>query len=207
MVRYKLTTEDMKTRKDCRNEVTWEVGKWVEATGDMETNGLCSNAYIHWYTNPLLAVFLNPAHAAIQYPRLWEIETDGNELMDRELKGGSRRVKLVREIPLPAVTLQQRIRFAILCAKQVCTDVGWVEWADAWLSGVDRTRDSAVKAMRKAASVVSLHAAYAAAMATHSAHAAANIAAEAVTEAALAAHAAGAGFDLVPLAEEAIKGD
>jgi len=142
IIKYKLTTQGIKTREGEVNETRWEVGKWVEATGDIK-RGLCSEAYVHWYAHPLLAVLLNPIHAGIENPRLWEVETDGDSATDGQLKGGSRRVRLTKEIPVPNITLEQCVRFAILCAKRVCVDKQWNKWANGWLSGANRTADAA----------------------------------------------------------------
>ena len=141
-MRYKLTTQDMKTRVGLPNETAWVLGKWVEAKGKPKHN-LCSTSYIHWYTDPLLAVLFNPIHANINDPRIWEIETAGDEQLDGSLKGGSQRVRLMKEIALPTVTMEQRIRFVILCVKEVYAADKWQTWADNWLSGKDRSYASA----------------------------------------------------------------
>ncbi len=44
---------------------------------------------------------------------------------------------------LPRVTTEQRVKFAILCAKAVYKDEAFNLWADGWLSGDDRTLESA----------------------------------------------------------------
>ena len=150
MKRYKLTTQDMKTRPGERNETRWVVGEWVEATGDLEQD-LCSDAYIHWYDDPLLAVLLNPVHACLDNPRLWEVEVTGDTKTDGQLKGGSRRVRLVREIDVPRITIEMCVTFAILCAKAVYKDREWNTWADRWLSGEDRTTNAAAYAAAGAA--------------------------------------------------------
>ena len=41
------------------------------------------------------------------------------------------------------VTTEHRGRFAILCALTVCSDPRWRQWAELWLCGEDRTKDSA----------------------------------------------------------------
>ncbi len=50
---------------------------------------------------------------------------------------------------LPAFTLEERVCFAILVAKRVCSDAAWNDWADRWLDGSDRLEASA-KASAKA---------------------------------------------------------
>jgi len=52
-------------------------------------------------------------------------------------------LKIVEEIHVPVLTTEQRVKFAILCAKCVCTDVAWNAWADKWLSDEDRTARAA----------------------------------------------------------------
>jgi hypothetical protein len=124
--------------------------------------------------------------------RLWEAEGDvGAE--DHGLKVGCTRVKTLREVPLPVVTLEQRVRFGILCARAVYQDPAWNAWADNWLSGKDRSVAAAYRAAARAAAaarvvaaaaqeaasaawVVSRAAAYAAAAAWAASRAAARLA-------------------------------
>lgn len=145
---YKLTTKDYKTRKGKYNECTWGKGVSHSGTGH---GGLCGPGYIHAYTHPLLAVFLNPLHAGIEDPVLWEC---GGEVArsDRGLKVGCVTLKTVKRIPLPRVTIKQRTAFAILCAKYVCRNRKWVRWANAWLRGDDRSKASAIAAAKFAPS-------------------------------------------------------
>ena len=44
---------------------------------------------------------------------------------------------------------EQRVTFAILCAKEMCDDVKWNAWADKWLNNEDRTSISAAKIIRQ----------------------------------------------------------
>ena len=135
---YKLTDENGYTYGGCQ----W--GKGVEhlAAG---TGELCGPGWLHAYTDPLLAVLLNPIHANFRNPRLWEAEGDvGKE--DDGLKVGCTRLKTIREIPLPAVSLEARVRFGILCSKHTYEDPAWNAWADKWLSGEDQTKAEAWEA-------------------------------------------------------------
>ena len=86
---------------------------------------------------------------------------------------------------MPEVTSTQKIAFGILCAKEVCENEAWNEWADKWLSGEDRTKESA--AVDAAAYYAATAAAYAA---RDGAYYAARAAAYAATAAAYAARAA-----------------
>jgi len=212
--RYKLTDQDGYTRRGQSNETLWKIGEWVEATGNPRQD-LCSDGWIHWYSHPLLAVLMNPIHACIKNPRLWEIETGGEEKTDHELKGGSRRVRSIKELPVPRVTTAQLVRVAILCGKKVYKDVKWLQWADGWLSGKDKSAraardaaaacaayaaaDAAYAARDAAAACAAACAAYAAADAACAAYAAADAARDA------AAACADTTIDLVTLIQQAIE--
>jgi len=182
---YKLTTQEGKTR----NETQWGENISHEATGDIK-QGLCSDAWIHAYTHPLLAVLMNPAHAMIKNPIHWEGKGEG-EAKFEPLKCGFRKFTTLRQIPLPEVTDVQKIAFGILCAKEVYKDSSWNQWADKWLSGEDRTKSSANAAAdaaayaAAAADVVAYYAANAA-----DAYAASDAASSAARAAANAAYAA-----------------
>ena len=140
MTAYKLTDENGKTRGNTQ----WGPGVTHEAAGNGE---LCSKGWIHVYSYPLLAVFLNPIHANFQHPRLWRCEVGGRHRDDRGLKHGWQRVTTVEEIELPVVTMEQRVRFGILCALHVAPPAPWCEWARKWLSSADRSRAAALAAL------------------------------------------------------------
>ena len=139
MKAYKLTDENNRSR----NATKWGENVSVTATGGGKK--LCSNGWIHFYTNPLIAVLLNPIHANFESPRLWECETSGEHIHE-PLKSGCKTLTTIKEIPLPAITDTQKIAFTILCAKEVCKNEAWNLWADKWISGKDRTRSSASSA-------------------------------------------------------------
>jgi len=182
---FKLTTQEGKTH----NETQWGENVTHEATGDIK-QGLCSDAWIHAYTHPLLAVLMNPVHADIENPILWEGKGEG-EAKFEPLKCGFRKFTTLKKIPLPEVTDVQKVAFGILCAKEVYKDSSWNQWADKWLSGEDRTKSSANAAAdaaayaAAAADVVAYYAANAA-----DAYAASDAASSAARAAANAAYAA-----------------
>jgi hypothetical protein len=136
---YKLTTQDGYTRKGCGNQCLWGENITHSGTG---IGDLCGPGYIHAYTHPKLAVVLNPIHANVTNPLLWVCEGEVVK-EDSGLKVGCVSLTTLRRIELPVVTLEQRVRFGILCAKEVCANPEWVQWADNWLSGKDRTASSA----------------------------------------------------------------
>jgi hypothetical protein len=111
MIVYKLTDKDGRSHGDTQ----WGENVTHEGTGKGE---LCGPGYIHWYSDPLLAVMLNPIHGAFdpETMRLWRADNhDSKTLTDHGLKGGSVKLTTLHEIPVPTVTTEQRVKFAILC--------------------------------------------------------------------------------------------
>jgi hypothetical protein len=199
MLKYKLSSQNMTTHDGCQ----WVIGVPKETTGEGE---LCGPGWLHYYDTPLLAVLLNIIHANIETPRLWEAECEGQHLDDHGLKGGCTKQTLIKEIPLPEVTMNQRIAFAILCAKEVCLDETWNDWADKWLSGVDRTKEAAAKTVKAAYSAWAAAAWFAARAAVDSCSATAWAAKTAEWSACSAAKADELKpINLTELAEECIK--
>ena len=131
-IAYKLTDSKMRTY----NGFQWELGKCVEVLGEGK---LCSPGWFHFYNDPLVGMFMNPAHANIKNPRLFRAEVEGNFIDDNGLKCGYSRARLIEELPVPQISPVQRVRFAIFCVKEVYKEKKWNEWADKWLSGKDRT--------------------------------------------------------------------
>ena len=135
---YKLTDAQGRTRAGEDNELTWAVGV-THKTVSTGTR-LCSSDVIHAYEHPLIAVLINPIHADFN-PATMRLFAAEGEIVAREgqLKCGVHALTVVEEIPVPVLTTEQRVKFAILCAKTVCKDATWNAWADKWLSGEDRT--------------------------------------------------------------------
>ena len=207
---YKLTDGDGQTWGGTQ----WGPGVSHSGTGKGE---LCGPGWIHAYEHPLIAVLLNPIHANFPNPRLWEAEGEVG-LRDGQFKCGCKTLTTVREIPLPSITTEMRVRFAIMCAKEVCADLPWNAWADRWLSGEDRSEaadaaaaaEAARAAMEaeaaEAAAYRSAQAAAAAAARSAQAAAAAAWAARAARAAAWAAREVGHGINIFEIAEKACKG-
>ena len=134
---YKLTDSKGQTR----NETQWGPNVTHSATGG-PGQPLCTDGWIHAYEHPLMAVIMNPAHGKYQNPRMWVAEGEIGK-RDGQLKCGCRSLTTMEETPLPAVTTEQLVHFAILVAKQVYSDPGFTIWADNWISGKDRTEAAA----------------------------------------------------------------
>src|SRR3990167_8206723 len=175
---YKLTDKDGRTYGGCQ----WGEGVTHETDGQGE---LCGPGWIHAYTDPLLAVLLNQIHANFDPDTmlLWWCKGKVGRT-DSGLKVGSTKVTTIRTIPGPEVTTQQRVRFAILCAREVYQEPVWSQWAAAWLDGTERGANAASDPAAYAASYAASSAANAAAYAASSA---ANAAAYAASSAANAA--------------------
>jgi len=137
VIKYKVTDINSKTRLTCSNGCHWAPGMVREATGTSDM--LCTDAYIHWYDSPEIAVFMNPIHCWFYPARLWEVEAFGKIKYDGQLKGGSKHVRIIRELPLPLMFPYQRIQIAILCAGTCFDDEIWVKWARRWISGTDQS--------------------------------------------------------------------
>ena len=207
MIVYKLTNQKLQTHGGYQ----WEPGVPRETDG---SGDLCGPGWLHYYHDPLLAVLLNPIHANIANPILWEAEAEGSHKDDNGLKGGCTRLTLLRQIDLPQITTEQRIRFGILCAKAVCDSPEWNAWADRWLDGSDRSVETAWEAWAAANATADAAADAAAAeaaaeAAARAARAVAQATAWAAWEAARTAEAAAEStlLDLRAIAREALKGD
>jgi hypothetical protein len=193
---YKLTDANGQTH----NATQWGPGVTHETSGK---GNLCDSGWLHAYEHPLLAVLLNPIHAKFDSPQLWEAEGEGDVKRDGQLKIGVTRLTTVREISLPAVTTEQRVRFAILCARHVYHDPTWLAWADAWLDGSNRSQASASASSCATATASAAAAAADAASAAAWAWASAALWAWASASAALWASASAADLDLAAIALEA----
>jgi hypothetical protein len=193
---YKLTDKNGMTQNDTKwgENVTHEAKK-----GKIE---LCSETCIHCYSDPLMASFFNSIHADIQDPLLWEAEVYGETITDG-CKIGCRKLTTIKQIPLPEITIEQRVTIGIKAALKNYHESSFVEWAEKWLSGEDRTYAAANAAY---AAYAVAYAAYAAANAAYAAaNAAANAAADAADAAADAADAAAdAGVDILAIIKEVL---
>ena len=180
---YKLTDKFGRTKDNTQ----WGENVSHAAKGDGKR--LCSDGWIHYYTHPLIAVLMNPIHADFTNPKLWEAEASG-KIINEALKSGCKTLTTIKEIPLPEVSGVQKIAFGILCAKEVYDDKAWNKWADKWLSGDDRSKETA-NAARNDATYYAVD--YAA---TRAAYASANAAARAAN--------ANKSINFIALAEKAM---
>ena len=141
MKAYKLTDENKQTYGGCQ----WGENVTHEASGHGE---LCTPGWIHVYDCPIKAILLDPIHANFnpKTMQLWECEVSGNSKDDLGRKLGVQKCTTIKRIPIPNITLEQKIEFTIRCALVVYRSVQFINWANNWLSGKDRTRAAAYAA-------------------------------------------------------------
>jgi hypothetical protein len=153
----KLTDANGQTRGGTQ----WGPGVTNKATGKPGQE-LCTDGWIHAYEHRLVAVLMDPEHGNFgATARMWEAEGRVGK-RDGQLKCGCLSLTTVREIPLPQITIEQRVRFAIACSWPGYDDAKWRTWARKWLSGEDRSAASAARASRDASAASAASAAWAA---------------------------------------------
>jgi len=134
----KFFDENMKTYKGFQ----WQEG--VKHTTSGEGN-LCSAGWIHLYDDPLVAVFMNPIHGKydLSMCQMRQVDVGGLFKYDGEppncFKLGVTELIPREIIPIPEMTLTQRVAIGIYSALQVCSNPLFIEWGTDWLSGKDRT--------------------------------------------------------------------
>ncbi len=143
---YKITDASGYTRRGEHNECKWGENVTHQAVG---SGGLCTNGVIHAYEHPLIASFMNPAHAAPKSPLLWECKGEV-ALREGQLKCGCKSLTTLRQIDLPLITRDQRVRIAIYCALSQYSEPSFVTWATGWLDGSDRSAAAAREAAAEA---------------------------------------------------------
>ena len=161
MTAYKLLDQELKSND---GQFQWEIGKTY--TIDKPGNKMCSDEVFHCYNHPVLAVLFNRIHADIQNPRLFEIEVP-EFVNDDKMKFASKSQKLIKEIDLPVISVEQRAEFAIRIVKLVHKNKEWNAWADKWLSGEDRSAANAYSTAHAASWSAAFSAAWAAASTTN----------------------------------------
>lgn len=116
---YKLTDEKHQTKNECQwgKDVTHSVEE-----GSRNAK-LCSSGVIHACQNPNLALLLNPMHANISNPVLWEAE--GEIVVEDWEKVGCHELTTTRQMDLPGWYTdlgnrkQVMVQFAVFCAESV----------------------------------------------------------------------------------------
>ena len=137
---------------------------------------LCSKQVLHAYASPKLAVLMDPIQASLlPHAILWEAK--GDVAINDGTRVGCTKLTTLKRIPIPTITLEQRVTFALKCALHVYKEPSWVAWAQAWLAGTNRADATARAAYVAAADAAYYAAADAAAYYAASYYAAADAAA------------------------------
>jgi len=145
MIIYKLTRQDRTTRDGFKYPP--KGSKLPELDGKGE---LCSKHWYHGYAHPLLAVLNAPVHVSPDYTKMIEIEVPEVYAPD-QMKLGFTMGVVGKDVPLPKVTLEQKIRYAIGCACSVYEEKSFRKWADDWISGKDRSTRAVARAAARVA--------------------------------------------------------
>ena len=138
MLAFKLTDEYDRTYNGCQ----WgkDVCHIVDGVGP-----LCTKDWIHFYQNKYLAAILNPIHGDFnpKTMHMWKSKATGKFKHDRGLKSGCTHFTTIGQIKVPLITTEQRVEFAILCAREVYKEKSFIKWANGWLHNTDRTHAAA----------------------------------------------------------------
>ena len=133
---YKITDENGQTRHE-NNVCQWGEGITNSAKGNGKE--LCSDGFIHFYSDKYTAVFLNPIHGNYNPAQMRMFECEAEEpIIDDNLKYGTKTLTTIREIEVPTLTPEQRIEIGIRSAMTP----NFVKWAERWLDESDRTAKS-----------------------------------------------------------------
>ena len=139
---YKLTDKDMQTHGGFQ----WVLGKRSPRLSG--AGALCGPGYYHAYLSPATAVFFNAIHANFRVHEMRLFIARGIiTLNDHDLKVGCRSLVLTEELPVPGMSDEQPVKFAILCARRVYYDLEWTKWSAKWLDGIDRSAKAALEAL------------------------------------------------------------
>ena len=137
MIIYKLTRQNRTTRDGFKYPPKGK--RLPELSGK---GGLCSSGFYHGYAHPLLSVLHAPIHVDVDYIKMIEIEVP-EVYAPNQMKLGFTTGTVGKVIPLPKITLEQKIRYGIGCACFVHKEKPFRKWADNWISGKDRSKRAA----------------------------------------------------------------
>jgi len=116
---YKLTNQENETKHNTK----WGVNITQAIPKEAQCKALCSYGILHAYKSIELGLLLNPAHADIEDPKIWEAK--GTVVVKDYGKVGCFELTTVKEIPVPNWYTDEKLlkkiqlQFAILCAESV----------------------------------------------------------------------------------------
>jgi len=134
---YKLTDLGGWTRRWRTNEHNWIEQPLLETSGEGE---LCTSGWVHAYIDPHVAVLHNLIHSYFgDGMRLWHCNAFGAIKYDGQTKLGTSKLLVMGEMPLPMpkVTMDHRIAYALLVGAQVWGHRIFGRFYSAWLNGYE----------------------------------------------------------------------
>ena len=138
---YKITDKDGYTRKGETGETKWSENVTHKARG--KGKELCTNGVTHCYKDPYQAVLMNPNHGNYNPKTMLLWEAKGKVIADDSTKSGCKQLTTIKQIPVPEITIEQRVEIAIRCAMKVYKDDKFQEWALNWIMNKDRSANAA----------------------------------------------------------------
>ena len=148
----KITDADARTR----STTLWEPGVRVECARPELPLEPCSAGAIHCYAGDTieealaLAAMMDPVHGGYGVgARVFAFMPEG-EVLDGGDLAICRAGSIGEELALPTPTREERVEFGIRAALLIPQSAGYVAWAEAWLSGGDRSAEAAEAAAEAA---------------------------------------------------------
>lgn len=141
---YKLTDMEGRTHGGTK----WGEGVTHKAKG--KGRELCSNDVIHCYSDPYMAMLLNPIQGNFNEESMLLWECRGRVATDDGTKGGCKSLTTIKTIPVPVLSLETRVSISIHLALQVYGEENFTRWSIGWLDNKDRTSAAAGAAARVA---------------------------------------------------------
>jgi len=148
MILYKFTFQ---------NDKAYNGRQWGECvTHEVDGQGeIYSEHWIYTYRDPLLGSFFHSV-AYLKSAHLWKGK--GEIDIDDGLYVGCSTFTTLERLEMPPITLEQRVRFAILVSLEVYIEPTYVAWAKIWLSNKDHSLAMTKKAWTAAAARATMEA-------------------------------------------------
>lgn len=140
---YKITDKDGKTFGNTQ----WGAGVEHTAPGG---GPLCTDRWLYAYRSPAVAMMMKPLHADYDLFTLLLWECDADVGVDALTQLGCTRVRTLRTVPRPDEASEGYATAAITAGMACYYSPSWRQWAEAWLSGADRSAAAARREEDKA---------------------------------------------------------
>ncbi len=134
---YKITDKNGRTM----DETQW--GENVPHKATKRGRALCTNQVVHAYRDPYLAVFHNPIGGNYNEGTMLMWEAKGRVIADDGMKVGCKSLTTLKQIDVPRISTEQRVEIGIRCVLKVYKDTSFINWANDWLSGKNRSEATA----------------------------------------------------------------